>query len=76
MNLVIAHALSDAVMLLWFQLNPSVSSFQRRFVSEIKRCEEMERILGRRAPGMVYLCVTWTIYIVRVVNTSRLIAFC
>uniref|UniRef100_A0A672JM86 V-type proton ATPase subunit a n=1 Tax=Salarias fasciatus TaxID=181472 RepID=A0A672JM86_SALFA len=26
-------------------LNPSVSSFQRRFVSEIKRCEEMERIL-------------------------------
>uniref|UniRef100_A0A8C3A6N6 V-type proton ATPase subunit a n=1 Tax=Cyclopterus lumpus TaxID=8103 RepID=A0A8C3A6N6_CYCLU len=29
-------------------LNPSVSSFQRRFVSEIKRCEEMERILGKR----------------------------
>uniref|UniRef100_A0A671T7H8 V-type proton ATPase subunit a n=1 Tax=Sinocyclocheilus anshuiensis TaxID=1608454 RepID=A0A671T7H8_9TELE len=27
-------------------LNPSISSFQRRFVSEIKRCEEMERILG------------------------------
>ncbi|KAG9353928.1 hypothetical protein JZ751_012052 [Albula glossodonta] len=27
-------------------LNPSVSSFQRKFVSEIKRCEEMERILG------------------------------
>uniref|UniRef100_A0A669E2Q7 V-type proton ATPase subunit a n=1 Tax=Oreochromis niloticus TaxID=8128 RepID=A0A669E2Q7_ORENI len=27
-------------------LNPSVSSFQRHFVSEIKRCEEMERILG------------------------------
>ncbi|XP_067341006.1 V-type proton ATPase 116 kDa subunit a 2 isoform X4 [Channa argus] len=27
-------------------LNPSVSSFQRRFVSEIKRCEEMERMLG------------------------------
>lgn len=33
-----------------FQLNPSVSSFQRRFVSEIKRCEEMERILGKPAP--------------------------
>uniref|UniRef100_A0A8C7YEY2 V-type proton ATPase subunit a n=1 Tax=Oryzias sinensis TaxID=183150 RepID=A0A8C7YEY2_9TELE len=30
-------------------LNPSVSSFQRRFVSEIKRCEEMERILGKTA---------------------------
>uniref|UniRef100_A0AAY4A832 V-type proton ATPase subunit a n=1 Tax=Denticeps clupeoides TaxID=299321 RepID=A0AAY4A832_9TELE len=28
-------------------LNPSVSSFQRRFVNEIKRCEEMERILGK-----------------------------
>uniref|UniRef100_A0A8C9SW26 V-type proton ATPase subunit a n=1 Tax=Scleropages formosus TaxID=113540 RepID=A0A8C9SW26_SCLFO len=27
-------------------LNPSVSSFQRKFVSEIKRCEDMERILG------------------------------
>uniref|UniRef100_A0A671RS72 V-type proton ATPase subunit a n=1 Tax=Sinocyclocheilus anshuiensis TaxID=1608454 RepID=A0A671RS72_9TELE len=27
-------------------LNPSMSSFQCRFVSEIKRCEEMERILG------------------------------
>uniref|UniRef100_A0A8C3A6K4 V-type proton ATPase subunit a n=1 Tax=Cyclopterus lumpus TaxID=8103 RepID=A0A8C3A6K4_CYCLU len=34
-------------------LNPSVSSFQRRFVSEIKRCEEMERILGKRAPGQL-----------------------
>uniref|UniRef100_A0AAY5EVP9 V-type proton ATPase subunit a n=1 Tax=Electrophorus electricus TaxID=8005 RepID=A0AAY5EVP9_ELEEL len=28
-------------------LNPNVSPFQRRFVSEIKRCEEMERILGK-----------------------------
>ncbi|KAG5840337.1 hypothetical protein ANANG_G00187730 [Anguilla anguilla] len=27
-------------------LNPSVNSFQRKFVSEIKRCDEMERILG------------------------------
>ncbi|KAG9354933.1 hypothetical protein JZ751_001646 [Albula glossodonta] len=27
-------------------LNPSVNSFQRKFVTEIKRCEEMERILG------------------------------
>uniref|UniRef100_A0A671M1F6 V-type proton ATPase subunit a n=1 Tax=Sinocyclocheilus anshuiensis TaxID=1608454 RepID=A0A671M1F6_9TELE len=26
-------------------LNPSVNSFQRKFVNEIKRCEEMERIL-------------------------------
>uniref|UniRef100_A0A665UQL1 V-type proton ATPase subunit a n=1 Tax=Echeneis naucrates TaxID=173247 RepID=A0A665UQL1_ECHNA len=36
-------------------LNPSVSSFQRRFVSEIKRCEEMERILGNRAEVWVKL---------------------
>uniref|UniRef100_A0A8C4FCI6 V-type proton ATPase subunit a n=1 Tax=Dicentrarchus labrax TaxID=13489 RepID=A0A8C4FCI6_DICLA len=46
-------------------LNPSVSSFQRRFVSEIKRCEEMERILGKRAPGVVHhvgvaRAYTWT----------------
>ncbi|XP_077456331.1 V-type proton ATPase 116 kDa subunit a [Stigmatopora argus] len=27
-------------------LNPSVNAFQRKYVSEIKRCEEMERILG------------------------------
>lgn len=27
-------------------LNPSVNSFQRKFVNETKRCEEMERILG------------------------------
>uniref|UniRef100_A0AAY4CHD4 V-type proton ATPase subunit a n=1 Tax=Denticeps clupeoides TaxID=299321 RepID=A0AAY4CHD4_9TELE len=28
------------------ELNPTVNSFQRKFVTEIKRCEEMERILG------------------------------
>ncbi|XP_051923698.1 V-type proton ATPase 116 kDa subunit a [Hippocampus zosterae] len=27
-------------------LNPSVNVFQRKYVNEIKRCEEMERILG------------------------------
>ncbi|KAB5528761.1 hypothetical protein PHYPO_G00143900 [Pangasianodon hypophthalmus] len=27
-------------------LNPSVNAFQRKFVNEIKRSEEMERILG------------------------------
>ncbi|XP_061672926.1 V-type proton ATPase 116 kDa subunit a [Syngnathoides biaculeatus] len=27
-------------------LNPSVNAFQRKYVNEIKRCEEMERILG------------------------------
>ena len=32
-----------------FQLNPSVNAFQRKYVSEIKRCEEMERILGKHS---------------------------
>uniref|UniRef100_A0A8C2UBC9 V-type proton ATPase subunit a n=1 Tax=Coturnix japonica TaxID=93934 RepID=A0A8C2UBC9_COTJA len=27
-------------------LNPNVSVFQRKFVNEVKKCEEMERILG------------------------------
>ncbi|KAG2471460.1 VPP2 ATPase, partial [Polypterus senegalus] len=27
-------------------LNPNVTSFQRKYVGEIKKCEEMERILG------------------------------
>ncbi|XP_003974948.1 V-type proton ATPase 116 kDa subunit a [Takifugu rubripes] len=27
-------------------LNPTVNTFQRKYVSEIKKCEEMERILG------------------------------
>uniref|UniRef100_A0A665V7Q9 V-type proton ATPase subunit a n=1 Tax=Echeneis naucrates TaxID=173247 RepID=A0A665V7Q9_ECHNA len=29
-------------------LNPSVNAFQRKHVNEIKKCEEMERILGKR----------------------------
>lgn len=75
------RAASWPVMLLWFQLNPSVSSFQRRFVSEIKRCEEMERILGKRehlgwARVGVAWAHTWTIYIFRVVSDSRLSVFC
>ncbi|NXX44222.1 VPP2 ATPase, partial [Tricholaema leucomelas] len=28
------------------ELNPNVSVFQRKFVNEVKKCEEMERILG------------------------------
>uniref|UniRef100_A0A8D0L8M1 V-type proton ATPase subunit a n=1 Tax=Sphenodon punctatus TaxID=8508 RepID=A0A8D0L8M1_SPHPU len=28
------------------ELNPNVSVFQRKFVGEVKKCEEMERILG------------------------------
>ena len=32
-------------MVQFVDLNPDVSAFQRQFVSEVKRCEEMERIL-------------------------------
>lgn len=31
-----------------FQLNPTVNTFQRKYVNEVKKCEEMERILGKR----------------------------
>lgn len=31
---------------LLLQLNPNVSVFQRKYVNEVKKCEEMERILG------------------------------
>uniref|UniRef100_A0A3Q4GPK5 V-type proton ATPase subunit a n=1 Tax=Neolamprologus brichardi TaxID=32507 RepID=A0A3Q4GPK5_NEOBR len=29
-------------------LNPTVNAFQRKYVNEIKKCEEMERILVER----------------------------
>uniref|UniRef100_A0A3Q3JW11 V-type proton ATPase subunit a n=1 Tax=Monopterus albus TaxID=43700 RepID=A0A3Q3JW11_MONAL len=29
-------------------LNPSVNAFQRKYVKEIKKCDEMERILGKK----------------------------
>uniref|UniRef100_A0A665V8W0 V-type proton ATPase subunit a n=1 Tax=Echeneis naucrates TaxID=173247 RepID=A0A665V8W0_ECHNA len=34
-------------------LNPSVNAFQRKHVNEIKKCEEMERILGNFISGLI-----------------------
>ena len=31
------------IYILYFQLNPHVSAFQRRFVGEVRRCEDMEK---------------------------------
>ena len=37
--------LGELGLVQFVDLNPDVSSFQRKFVAEVKRCEEMERKL-------------------------------
>jgi len=41
---VCSLSLSDNIL---FQLNEGVNMFQRQFVSELRRCEEMERQLSK-----------------------------
>jgi len=38
-----------------FQLNEGVNMFQRQFVSELRRCEEMERQLSKCLHGFLVL---------------------
>jgi hypothetical protein len=35
------------MLLLFFKLNPTVNAFQRKFVNDVRRCEEMERKLSK-----------------------------
>uniref|UniRef100_A0AAQ4RS43 V-type proton ATPase subunit a n=1 Tax=Gasterosteus aculeatus aculeatus TaxID=481459 RepID=A0AAQ4RS43_GASAC len=35
-------------------LNPSVNSFQRKFVGEVRRCEELEKTVGNFVAGVVH----------------------
>lgn len=37
------------LFLFFLQLNPDVNVFQRKFVNEVRRCEEMDRKLSKRA---------------------------
>ena len=40
------------------QLNPDVNAFQRKFVNEVRRCEEMERKLSKYCKvAFLYLIV-------------------
>lgn len=38
--------LGEAGLVEFRDLNPSVTTFQRKFVTEMRRCEEMEKTLG------------------------------
>lgn len=41
------------------QLNASVSAFQRRFVMDVRRCEELEKTFSELAPGLHPRQASW-----------------
>lgn len=41
------------------QLNASVSAFQRRFVVDVRRCEELEKTFSELAPGQCPRQASW-----------------
>ena len=47
MGILISKPLMRTGLAQFVDLNPDVSAFQRQFVAEVKRCEEMERKLRR-----------------------------
>ena len=44
------------------QLNPDVNAFQRKFVNEVRRCEEMERKLRKWTRGDFKIFLIWLKY--------------
>lgn len=42
-----------------FQLNPNVNAFQRKFVGEVRRCEELEKTFSKRWLVLPHLVLLW-----------------
>ena len=54
------------------QLNANVNTFQRQFVSEIRRCEEMERQLSKFSLSYIaVLCVVYSKQQIRITLTHE-----